>query len=139
MISVIYAVFSALLIIYLSLNVIKSRRKHQISVGDGGNEALQTAQGAQSSAIEYLPISLILLFYLEYNGAGIWIIHLAGIALITGRIIHAHGLLNRRMRRRVLGMPAYSYTTVLMNTTPLWRTLRLNVASAAPSPKCLVK
>ena len=112
MISVIYAVISALLIIYLSLNVIKSRRKHQISVGDGGNEALQTAQGAQFNAIEYLPISLILLFYLEYNGAGTWIIHLAGIALITGRIVHAHGLLNRRMRRRVLGMQITIYVLI---------------------------
>lgn len=112
MISVIYAVFSALLIIYLSFVVIKTRRKYQVSVGDGGNEELQTAQGAQSNAIEYLPISLILLFYLEYNGASNWIIHLAGIALITGRIIHAHGLLNRNFRRRVTGMQITIYTLI---------------------------
>ena len=101
-----------MLIVYLSLNVIKSRRKHRISVGDGGNEELQTAQGAQSNAIEYLPISLILLFYLEYNGASPWIIHLAGIALITGRTIHARGLLNRRMHRRVLGMQITIYVLI---------------------------
>ncbi len=112
MISAIYAVLSALLIIYLSFKVIKSRRKHRISVGDGGNEELQTAQGAQSNAIEYLPISLILLFYLEYNGAGAWIIHLAGAALISGRIIHAHGLLNGSMRRRVLGMQITIYVLI---------------------------
>lgn len=104
MISVIYAILSAILIIYLSFEVIKIHRKHQISVGDGNSEELQTAQGAQSNAIEYLPITLILLFYLEYNGAGNWIIHLAGSALIIGRTIHARGLLNRNMQRRVLGM-----------------------------------
>ena len=112
MISVIYAVISALLIIYLSLNVIKSRRKHRISIGDGDNEELQTAQGAQSNAIEYLPISLILLLYLEYNGANAWIIHVAGIAMITGRIVHAHGLLNRNLHRRVLGMQITVYVMI---------------------------
>ena len=104
MISVIYAVVSAILIIQLSFQVIKTRRKLQISVGDGNNEEMQTVQGAQSNAIEYLPISLILLFYLEFNGAGPWLIHLLGIALVAGRVIHAHGLLNRNLRRRVLGM-----------------------------------
>jgi uncharacterized membrane protein YecN with MAPEG domain len=104
MISVIYAVISALLIIYLSFEVIKTRRKHQISVGDGDYEELQTAQGAQSNAIEYLPIALILLFLLEYNDASHWIIHLAGIGLVTGRFIHAYGLLNGSMQHRVLGM-----------------------------------
>jgi uncharacterized membrane protein YecN with MAPEG domain len=96
-ISVIYAVISALLNIYLSFEVIKTRRKYRISVGDGDNEELQTAQGAQSNAIEYLPITLILLFFLEYNGASNWIIHLAGIGLVTGRFIHAYGLLNKSM------------------------------------------
>lgn len=52
MISVIYVIISALLIIYLSFAVIKSRTKHRISVGDGDNEELQIAQGAQSNAIE---------------------------------------------------------------------------------------
>jgi len=112
MISVIYAVISVVLIIYLSFEVIKTRRKHQISVGDGNNEELQTAQGAQSNAIEYIPISLLLLFYLEYNGASNWVIHLAGITLIIGRIVHAHGLLKRSLSRRVLGMQITIYVLI---------------------------
>mgnify|MGYP001816990745 CR=1 FL=1 len=106
MISVIYAVISALLIIYLSFEVIKTRRKHQISVGDGDNEELQTAQSAQSNAVEYLLITLILLFYLEYNGASNWLIHLTGSALIAGRVIHAYGLLNKSMRCWVCRSPS---------------------------------
>ena len=97
---------------YLSLNVIKSRRKHRISVGDGDNTELQTAQGAQSNAIEYLPIALILLFYLEYNGGNAWMIHVAGTALLAGRVIHALGLLNDSMRRRVLGMQITVYVLI---------------------------
>jgi uncharacterized membrane protein YecN with MAPEG domain len=112
MISVIYAIFAAILIIYLSMQVIKTRRKLQISVGDGNNEELQTAQGAQSNAVEYLPVTILLLFYLEYNGASNWIIHLAGISLIIGRIIHANGLLTRNMHRRVLGMQVTIYVLI---------------------------
>ena len=112
MISVIYAVLSAALIIYLSFEVIKTRRKLQISVGDGNNEDLQTVQGAQSNAIEYLPIALLLLFYLEYNGASIWLIHLIGITLVTGRIVHARGLLKKNMKRRVLGMQITIYVLI---------------------------
>lgn len=112
MISVIYVVMSALLIIYLSFEVIKTRRKHRISVGDGDNEELQTVQGAQSNAVEYLPISLLLLFYLEYNSASNWIIHLTGATLIFGRIIHARGLLNRNLCQRVLGMQITVYVLI---------------------------
>ena len=112
MISVIYAIIAALLIIYLSFEVIKTRRKLRISVGDGNNEELQAAQGAQSNAIEYLPIALILLFYLEYNGASNWMIHLGGIALVAGRVIHARGLLRSNMRRRVLGMQVTIYVMI---------------------------
>jgi len=114
MISVIYAVISTALIIYLSFEVIKKRRKLQVSVGDGNNEELQTAQGAQSNAIEYIPISLLLLFYLEYNGASNWIVHLAGITLIIGRIIHARGLLNKSLRLRVLGMQITVYVLIAL-------------------------
>ncbi|MBT8126941.1 MAG: MAPEG family protein [Gammaproteobacteria bacterium] len=112
MISVIYAVIAAALIIFLSFKVIKTRRRLQISVGDGNNEDLQTVQGAQSNAIEYLPIALLLLFYLEYNGANIWLIHLAGITLMTGRIVHARGLLQKNLKRRVLGMQITIYALI---------------------------
>lgn len=112
MISVIYAVIATALIIFLSFEVIKTRRRLQISVGDGNNEDLQTVQGAQSNAIEYLPIALLLLFYLEYNGASIWLIHLAGITLMTGRIIHARGLLTKNLKWRVLGMQVTIYLLI---------------------------
>ncbi len=112
MISAIYASISAFLICWLSLNVIKKRRKNRISIGDGENEELKTAMAAQSNAIEYIPIALLLLFALEYNEANIWIIHLLGIALITGRVIHAHNLLSDNLKGRVLGMQITIYTII---------------------------
>ena len=98
MTSAIYASLSALLICWLSLNVIKKRRKYRVSIGDGGNVELRTAMAAQLNAIEYIPIALLLLFALEYNEANILIVHLFGVALIAGRAIHAHNLLSEILR-----------------------------------------
>ena len=104
MTSAIYASVLALLICWLSLNVIKKRREYRVSIGDGGNVELRTVMAAQLNAIEYIPIALLLLFALEYNEANIWIVHLFGVALIAGRAIHAHNLLSENLKGRVLGM-----------------------------------
>lgn len=112
MISAIYAALLAFLICWLSLNVIKKRWKYEINMGDGGNEELRTAIAAQSNAIEYIPIALLLLFALEYNEANILIIHLLGISFITGRAIHARSLLLDNLKGRVLGMQITIYTII---------------------------
>ena len=110
MISTIYASLSAFLIVWLSLNVIKVRRKFKIKYGDGGNEDLQIARSAQFNATEYIPISLLLLFSLEYNEANNWVINIFGIALIVGRIIHARAFLSENMKGRVFGMQVTLFT-----------------------------
>jgi uncharacterized membrane protein YecN with MAPEG domain len=104
MITSIYASLSALLIVRLTLSVIKLRRKIQISVGDGGNEQLQLAIRTHANALEYIPITLLLLLTLELNGAPKILIHLLGATLITGRIIHAIGIPAKDLKKRVLGM-----------------------------------
>ena len=67
---------------------------------------------AQSNSIEYIPIALLLLFALEYNDANLLIVHLFGLLLITGRIIHAKGILSEAMKIRVLGMHITIYTII---------------------------
>jgi len=112
MTSVIYASLSAFLIVWLSLNVIKKRRKYQVSIGDGRNEELMVSMAAQSNAIEYIPIALLLLFALEYNNANNLIVHVLGLSLITGRIIHAKGILSSNLKSRVFGMQITIFTII---------------------------
>lgn len=112
MISAIYAGILALLIVWLSLNVIKTRRANKVILGDGGLPALQNAIRAQGNAIEYIPISLVLLVLLELSGVTYLLVHLAGIALIIGRVIHAKGLLTENLRYRVLGMQFTIFTII---------------------------
>lgn len=104
MITSIYASLAVLLIVRLSISVIKLRRKYRISLGDGGNEELQVAIRAHANALEYIPITLLLLLMLELTGAPKILIHLLGLVLITGRIIHAIGLSGGDLQKRVLGM-----------------------------------
>ncbi|MCQ8130836.1 MAPEG family protein [Methylomonas rivi] len=109
MLSSIYAALLALFIVRLSLGVIKLRRTEKVSLGDGGVTALQNAIRAQGNATEYAPISLILLILLELNGGHVLLIHLGGITILAGRVLHANGLLSENMRHRILGMQLTIY------------------------------
>ena len=104
MITGIYASLLALLICRLAFNVINARRKNKIKYADGGIEELQIARTAHSNAVEYIPISLILLFIAEYNGANFWLVNLGGLALVIGRFIHCQSIIKESLQGRVLGM-----------------------------------
>lgn len=115
MITALYASLCALFIVKLSLGVIAVRRQHKIGLGDGGNEELQLAIRAQGNATEYIPITLILMFLLENIIVYNWMIHLAGITLLTGRIIHAIGIKNHDLKKRVLGMKITLYLIIALS------------------------
>ena len=104
MTSAIYAVISAFILIWLTFKVIKQRHNHKVALGDGGHAELQNARGAHENAVDTIPIFLLLLFVLEYNGGPLLLVHGLGLAFIAGRLIHARGLLSADLKGRVLGM-----------------------------------
>jgi len=114
MITALYAALCAFLIVWLSLNVIKKRREHKVSLGDGGHSDLGNAVAAQAHAIEYIPIALILLFALEYNGASALVLHGLGLLLVTGRVLHGLGMSADDMKNRVMGMQLTLWTILLL-------------------------
>ena len=114
MITSIYASLSALLIVKLALSVIKLRRKNRVSVGDGGIEELQLAIRTHANAVEWVPITLLLLLTLELNGAPPILIHALGATLLIGRILHAMGLPEKDFKKRVLGMKITIYLLIAL-------------------------
>ncbi len=82
------------LYVKLSLNVIGSRRKHGVSVGDGGKEELLRAIRAQANLAEYTPIALILIACLEINHAPWWLTFVLASAFVIGRLLHPIGMKN---------------------------------------------
>ncbi|QPK63203.1 MAPEG family protein [Methylomonas sp. LL1] len=112
MISSVYAALSALVIVWLSLRVINLRRTKKVRLGDGGEQELQIAIRAQGNATEYIPISVILLLLLELNHGHMVLIHIGGIAVLVGRLIHARGLLTENLGYRVQGMQVTIFTII---------------------------
>ena len=119
MITAVYVAVYTFIIVWLSMRVIGQRLKYRVSVGDGDAEELKIAMGAQSNAVEYLPLSLLLLLCLELNGAGAWLIHVFGITLIAGRAYHINGMFTRRLKYRVLGMRLTISSLLLLSVANL--------------------
>lgn len=104
MITALYASLLAILMIWLAIQVIKQRRANQVAYADGGVEPLQIARSAQSNAMDYIPITLILMGFAEFNGMHVWLVHIIGVTFVLGRVIHAKGILGKKFKGRVLGM-----------------------------------
>ena len=103
-----------IIFIKLSFAVIGLRRKNKVGLGSGGHEDLERAIRAQGNFAEYVPFGIILIACLELNGAPWWLVALAGIALIIGRLFHAKGINTPPpdFSNRVLGMKLTFYTLI---------------------------
>ncbi|PHQ70624.1 MAG: glutathione metabolism protein [Sneathiella sp.] len=102
----IFAALLALLFLFLSYRTIRVRGKAHVPVGDGGNDELQRAIRAHGNFIEYVPITLLLLMFLEMREVGIYVMIALGAMLLVGRCVHAYGISNPKenYRFRTLGM-----------------------------------
>lgn len=95
MVTTLYAGILGLLYIALSAYVIKGRFKHEVSLGDAGNNDMIKRVRAHGNFIEYVPLALVLIILAEFEGTSELIIHGLGIFLVIGRLMHACGLLGK--------------------------------------------
>ncbi len=128
LITSIIASFLTIIFIKLSFAVIGLRRKNKVGLGSGGHEDLERAIRAQGNFAEYAPFGIILIACLELNGAPWWLLAILGIALITGRLLHAKGINvpPPDFSKRVLGMKftfATLVTLIILNLG--WSLFRL--------------
>jgi len=109
-----YAALLALLFVGLSVRTLRLRRRLQIAVGDAGNEAMLRAMRVHSNFAEYVPLSLLLIFFVEGTGANPLFVHALGISILLGRISHAYGVsqINENLLFRVFGM-AMTFTAMI--------------------------
>ncbi len=92
MITAFYASLLAVLFVGLALRVIRLRRRERVAVGDGDSPALRRAIRVHANFAEYVPLALLLMAFAEAAGASEWCIHLLGIGLLVGRLLHAFGV-----------------------------------------------
>lgn len=91
-VTALYAALLTPVLLWLSVRTIRLRQRHQIGIGDGGNDALRRAMRAHANFAEYVPFALLLIALAESQGIGPLVIHALGLALLAGRISHAHGI-----------------------------------------------
>ncbi len=116
-----YAAILGLVFIGLSVMTIRERRIASVSLGDGDNEMLRRRIRAHANFAEYVPIGLFLLTGAALAEMPIWLIHVCGIALIAGRLLHARAIYTRDGRLRIAGMAATLTVIGLASLTILAR------------------
>jgi hypothetical protein len=87
-----YAALLGLLYIALSVRTLRTRRRNQIAVGDGGNPEMLRAIRVHGNFAEYAPFALLLIALLEINGGWMPAVHGLNLALLIGRCSHAYGV-----------------------------------------------
>ena len=109
-----YASVLAILFVALSVRTLRMRHRLKIAVGDAGNQALLRAIRVHSNFAEYVPLSLLLISFVEMSGASALLVHFLGPCLLVGRAAHAYGVsqLNENYAFRVAGM-AMTFTTLM--------------------------
>lgn len=114
----IYAALVALVFLALSWRVITYRRANGISLGDTGDKNLIKRMRAQANCAEYSPLGLLLLLLAELSGAPAVALHLLGVALVAGRVLHPLGFAAtpQKIILRQIGM---LLTLLMMATTAL--------------------
>ena len=93
-------------LIALSVNVVVSRNRHRVLLGDGGVEPMNVAVRAFGNAAEYIPIGIGAMILMALLGAPVWVMHVVGVLLFLGRAVHPFGLspAGRPKPARLVGM-----------------------------------
>jgi uncharacterized protein len=88
----VYAGLIALLLLWFALLVSRLRTRHKVGLGHGGHGELERAIRVHANAVEWALPYLLLLLIAELNRATPLALHVLGIMLIAGRVLHAAGL-----------------------------------------------
>lgn len=99
-----YTALLALLALVLSIRVIRVRRTRKISLGTDGDEELTRAVRAHANLTEHMPLAILMMAFLELNDGSTLALHVAGLSLVVGRLVHAWSLPARWGQGRVAGM-----------------------------------
>ncbi|MFA6266341.1 MAG: MAPEG family protein [Pseudolabrys sp.] len=122
-----YAAVLGLIFAALSFRVANNRRVMRVGLGNGGDRRLERHIRAQGNFAEYVPMTLIVLTFLELQEWQGWLIHLFCATLLVARVVHALGVSHEPedIRFRASGMIAtlavLIVASVLLLVGGIWR------------------
>lgn len=123
MATAVYAPLLALLYVGLAFYVIRQRFKLRVGLGDGNQPDLIKAIRMHGNFAEYVPLLLVLMLIAEQTQQPAWLIHLAGVLTLVGRLLHLTGLLRSSGTSvpRFFGMIATFSALLLLAIALLWQ------------------
>jgi uncharacterized membrane protein YecN with MAPEG domain len=115
-----YAALLALLFVGLSFRTLILRRRLRIVIGDAGDERMLRAMRVHSNFAEYVPLNLLLMYFVASTLPQPWFLHALGICILLGRVLHAVAVSRVRERYafRVAGM-ALTFAPMLTSALSL--------------------
>ena len=121
MITGFYAALLGLAYVLLSIRVIRTRRRNRIALGYGETQELVRAARVHGNFAEYVPLSLLLIYFLEISRAPSALIHGLCVVLLVSRGIHAYGVsqIEEDYRFRTAGMSGTFAVIVITSLTIL--------------------
>ncbi|HZZ91951.1 MAG TPA: MAPEG family protein [Usitatibacter sp.] len=122
----IYAALLGLIFVTLSGRTVRLRRQLRISLGHAGDERMLRATRAHSNFAEYVPMALLLFFFVEAGGGAPWLVHSLCATLVVGRLAHALGVSRVPEWRmgRALGLVLTIVPIVVAAMLLLWSSLQ---------------
>jgi len=117
-----FAAVFAIFYILLSIKVIRFRLSKQISLGDAGDTDLETAVRSHGNFIEYVPIALILMWFLEVITYSSSLSMLLGLILLVSRFAHVIGLNDTKNKLifRQVGMLGTFFVILVAASYLIW-------------------
>ena len=112
----VYAALLALLFVLLSIRTIRTRHSRKVALGHGDDPAMLRAMRVHANFAEYVPLALLLIYFVETGSHAPWLVHFLGSALLLGRLCHAFGMSRtpENFRYRVLGM-GLTFSVILVS------------------------
>ena len=93
-------------IVVLAMNVTLHRVTLRVSLGDGGKPQMHRMIRLHGSAVEYVPLGVLLMGLYELDGGSPFALHASGVALILGRLLFVAGVWNHDAANPIRGAAA---------------------------------
>lgn len=115
-----YVGLNLVITLVLAILVVRQRAKAGVSLGSGGDAALEKAIRAHGNTVEYLAIALPGLIVLGLLGVSTLVLHVVGLLLTAGRVLHAIGITNDVTPARQFGTLATWFAVLGAGIGCLW-------------------
>jgi len=119
----------ALMFIFLSIAVVRIRFGDKVSLGHADNKELETAVRIHANFIEYVPISLILFWFIERITFNSQLVLILGCVLLLARVAHVIGMRNSKqyLILRKLGVVITFLILLISSLYLIWWYLPISV------------